>query len=93
MAKRKTRPTAAELARARFHELVGELRRLTVAFPELHEAVDEDDLPIRFLIRRGADRARDRAARKAAEAETSGRVRPAARRARAAKPAAASRKK
>jgi hypothetical protein len=39
-----------------------------VAFPELHDAVDEDDLPIRFLLRRGADRARDRAARRAAAA-------------------------
>jgi hypothetical protein len=73
VAKRKKAPKAAELARARFHELVGELRRLTVAFPELHEAMDDDDLPIRFLIRRGADRARDRAARKAAEAAAEGR--------------------
>ena len=61
---RRRRPTARELAKARFHELVGELRRLTVAFPELHDAVDEDDLPVRFLLRRGADRARDRAARR-----------------------------
>jgi hypothetical protein len=61
--KPRTAPTAAERARARFHELVGELRRLTAAFPELHEAVDEDDLPVRFLLRRGADLARDRAAR------------------------------
>ena len=63
MAKRTTAPTARDLARARFHELVGELRRLMVAFPELHDAVDDDDLPIRFLLRRGADRAKDRAAR------------------------------
>jgi hypothetical protein len=56
------------VARARFLELVGELRRLMVAFPELDEAVDEDDLPIRFLLRRGADVARDRAARRAAAA-------------------------
>jgi hypothetical protein len=68
VAKRKKAPTAAELARARFHELVGELRRLTVAFPELHEAVDEDELPIRFLLRRGADRARAQAARREAAA-------------------------
>jgi hypothetical protein len=65
---RSRRPTPRELARARFHELVGELRRLTVAFPELHDAADEDDLPIRFLLRRGADRARDRAARRRAAA-------------------------
>jgi hypothetical protein len=68
VAKKKKKPTAAELARARFHELVSELRRLTLAFPELHEAIDEDELPIRFLLRRGADQARDREARiKAAE--------------------------
>jgi hypothetical protein len=84
VAKRKKAPTAAELARARFHELVGELRRLTVAFPELHEAVDEDELPIRFLLRRGADRARDRAARRKAAAEPATRPR---------RPAAGGRKK
>jgi len=74
-------PTASELAQARFHELVGELRRLTVAFPELHEAFDDDDLPIRFLLRRGADKARDREARtRAAERAGTPRRRPAGRR-------------
>jgi len=77
VAKRTRKPGAAELARARFHELVGELRRLTVAFPELHEAADEDELPIRFLLRRGADRAKDREARaKAAASRTKRRRRP-----------------
>jgi hypothetical protein len=83
---RMKKPTPAELARARFHELVGELRRLTVAFPELHDAVDEDDLPIRFLLRRGADRARDRAARRAAAAPRVSRPRRAAAGARRKKP-------
>jgi len=78
------KPTAADVARARFHELVGELRRLTVAFPELHDAIDEDELPIRFLLRRGADRARDREARTKAAARRPSRAR---------KPAAAGRKK
>ncbi len=62
MAKRR-KLTGAERARARIRVLVGEIRRLTATFPELHEAWDEDELPIRFLLRRGADRARDNAAR------------------------------
>lgn len=67
MAKRR-KPTGAERARARIRVLVGEIRRLTATFPELHEVWDEDELPIRFLLRRGADRARDKAARTRAAA-------------------------
>jgi hypothetical protein len=62
MAKR-TRVSARDTAVARAKEILGELRRLSVAFPDLDEAVDDDDLPIKFLLRRGADRARDREAR------------------------------
>ena len=66
MARKRKEPTALEKARARVAVLVGEIERLTVAFPELHDAVDDDDLPIKFLLKRGADRAQRRAERMAA---------------------------
>ena len=44
-------------AEARFHALVDELKLLTLAFPHLKEAYDADDLPIPFLLKRGAARA------------------------------------
>jgi hypothetical protein len=37
---------------------VDELRLLTVAFPHLREAFDPGDLPVSFLLKRGADRAK-----------------------------------
>jgi hypothetical protein len=65
----KTRPAAPKSkAEARFRELVDELKLLTVAFPHLREAFDPEELPVSFLLRRGADRAaaRARGSRKAA---------------------------
>ena len=44
-------------AETRFHALVDELRLLTMDFPHLKEAYDADDLPIPFLLKRGAARA------------------------------------
>ena len=44
-------------AEARFRELIDELKLLTVAFPHLNDAFDPEDLPISFLLKRGADRA------------------------------------
>ncbi len=44
-------------AEARFHALIDELKLLTLAFPHLKEAYDADDLPIPFLLKRGAARA------------------------------------
>jgi hypothetical protein len=56
-----SRPRALETAKlnaeARFRELMDELRLLTVAFPHLREAFDPEDLPISFLLKRGAVRA------------------------------------
>jgi hypothetical protein len=59
MAPRATRTTALakSTAELRFRELVDEIKLLTVAFPHLREAFDSDDLPVAFLLRRGADRA------------------------------------
>ena len=55
-----------ELARrgadARFRELLDELNVLTLSFPHLRDAVDRDDLPIKFLLRRGRDKANAKAA-------------------------------
>ena len=69
MARRATRAPALTKSKAelRFRELVDEIKLLTVAFPHLREAFDSDDLPVTFLLRRGADRAArlaDRTAKK-----------------------------
>jgi hypothetical protein len=65
MAKSASRTSAhtARTAEARFRELLDELRLLTVAFPHLREAFDPEDLPVSFLLRRGADRAARRGLR------------------------------
>ena len=51
-----------ELARrgadARFRELLDELNVLTLSFPHLRDAVDRDDLPVKFILKRGRDKAR-----------------------------------
>lgn len=44
-------------AEVRFRELLDELRFLTLSFPHLRDAVDRDDLPMKFLLRRGAEKA------------------------------------
>jgi hypothetical protein len=54
----RTLEIAKRNAEARFRELVDELRLLTVAFPHLREAYDPEELPVSFLLKRGADRAR-----------------------------------
>jgi hypothetical protein len=77
MAKRSRRELSH--ADARFHALLYELHLLTLAFPHLKDAVDPDDLPIPFLLKRGAARAAARgsaapvkkAARKKARARKS----------------------
>jgi hypothetical protein len=60
---RSTSSSARDRAVARVRELVGELKTLTAAFPDLEDSFDEDELPIPFLIRRDAARARTRAAK------------------------------
>jgi hypothetical protein len=44
-------------AEARLGELLNEVRQLTSLFPDLRKSVDRDELPIPFLLKRGADRA------------------------------------
>ena len=63
-------PSASSKAEARFRELVDELKLLTVAFPHLREAYDPEDLPVDFLLKRGADRAAKRAKRPGATRTT-----------------------
>ncbi len=73
-----TLEAAKRNAEARFHELVEELKLLTVAFPHLREAFDREDLPVSFLLKRGADRAARRLRRSTrglAKATASGRNR------------------
>ncbi len=55
MAKRSTRELTH--AETRFHALMYELHLLTLSFPHLKDAFDANDLPIPFLLKRGAARA------------------------------------
>ena len=57
-----------ELARRgaalRLRELANELFALLSAFPDLHDAFDADELPVSFIVRRDARRARAKAVRR-----------------------------
>jgi hypothetical protein len=44
-------------ADVRFRELLDELKFLTLSFPHLRDAVDRDDLPLKFLLQRGDEKA------------------------------------
>ena len=44
-------------AEVRFRELLDEMRVLTLSFPHLRDAVDRDDLPVQFILRRGQEKA------------------------------------
>lgn len=44
-------------ADARYRELLDEFKMLTISFPHLRDAVDRDDLPVKFILRRGRDKA------------------------------------
>ena len=45
-------------AEVRFRELLDELNVLTLSFPHLRDAADGEDLPVKFILRRGRDKAR-----------------------------------
>lgn len=51
-------------AEARYRALVYELKLLTLAFPHFKDAFDKEDLPIPFLLKQGAARAKRRTVRK-----------------------------
>jgi hypothetical protein len=44
-------------AEVRFRELRDEMKFLTLSFPHLKDAVDNDDLPLTFILRKGRDKA------------------------------------
>ena len=44
-------------AEVRFRELLDEMRFLTLSFPHLRDAVDRDDLPVKFILQRGEEKA------------------------------------
>jgi hypothetical protein len=48
-------------AEARYRELLDEVKMLTTSFPHLRDAIDRDELPVNFLLRRGRDTAQLRA--------------------------------
>jgi hypothetical protein len=47
-------------AEARITELLNEVRQLTSLFPDLRKSVDRDELPIPFILKRGADQSAGR---------------------------------
>lgn len=49
-------------AEARVRELIDELKFLTLSFPHLRHVFGRDDLPVKFLLRRGRDKADAKAA-------------------------------
>lgn len=53
-------------AEVRFRELLQELGKLTAAFPHLKDTIDEDELPIPFVLAHGAPRTARRRRRPAA---------------------------
>ena len=67
-------------AALRLRELANELHLLLIAFPDLHDAFDADELPVSFIVRRDARCARAKAVRRqkpmspAARRAVSGRV-------------------
>jgi hypothetical protein len=54
--------TILELAKrgadARVRELLDELKFLTLSFPHLRDSFDRDELPVKFILRMGRDKAR-----------------------------------
>jgi hypothetical protein len=44
-------------ADARFRELLDELKMLTGTFPHLRDSFDRDELPVKFILRKGRDKA------------------------------------
>lgn len=73
-------PHILELARkgaeSRFRELMQEVSLLLHTFPDLHDSFDPDELPIKFLVARGAGQPREPSSRRRHR-----RLSPAARRA------------
>ena len=51
-------------AALRIREVANELDALLHAFPDLHDAFDADELPVSFIMRRDARRARAKAVRR-----------------------------
>jgi len=55
---RKPPPQLLQLLRRRagftLHQLLDEIQLLTVSFPNLRDAFDADELPIAFILKRGA---------------------------------------
>jgi hypothetical protein len=49
-------------AEVRLGELADELKMLTVSFPHLRDSFDKDELPVSFILKKGARRAAKRQA-------------------------------
>jgi len=51
-------------AEARLRELADEAKQLLKVFPDLSDSVDEDELPLNFILRRGARKAATKGVRR-----------------------------
>lgn len=58
LAKRKQKPEVLETAKAeaklRLNDLAHEMRMLLNLFPDLKDSFDPDELPVKFILKRGA---------------------------------------
>jgi hypothetical protein len=51
-------------AKARLRELAEEAKQILTIFPDLSASVDEDELPVNFILRKGARKASGRPVRR-----------------------------
>jgi hypothetical protein len=68
-------------ARAQLGDLIHEIKMLLEIFPHLRDSVDVDELPIGFLLKKGARRARKKVVAEAAAGPVKRKLSAAARRA------------
>lgn len=61
---RRSAKLAKRGAEARLQELIHEAKLLVGFFPHLRDSVDQDELPIRFIIARGSGRLTKRGSRR-----------------------------
>jgi hypothetical protein len=51
-------------AQAQLKDLLQEMKQLIDLFPHLRDSIDDDELPVNFILKRGRDRAEAKAGKK-----------------------------
>ena len=68
MARKKQDTHVYELAKrgaqAQLKDLLKEMKQLIDLFPHLRDSIDDDELPVNFILKRGRDRAEAKAGKK-----------------------------